>query len=398
MDKSTKYLNMKSIFSSIFFLFFLLPSTSFSQIKISGTKEILMVTHSPPIAFVRKEVVVTQTMIENGPNPIIILNKINNSVTYGTKQGLTVGLESQSELEASNSNQLVIDLAEAKKEMELGNKFNASTLIDPNLVGFVFFDVNSAELRPEYALELNKLQDVLNNNPNMNIRIIGHADLKASEYGNSQIASTRAQYMLNYFTQEKGMNPDRFELSTARENFFKVPSEAHVNATNQSDKNRSVSFLLVERKKQITFSAQNNTLGAPAEPNKNSNASSAFKNYADGEVLGFVFFDYDSDKVKPEYYSELFKLNTILDNSSDTQIILVGHGDVNASEKKDLLIAKNRSESVYNFLTKIFKMDPKKLEVFYEGENNFLIPEGNSINAANKKEMNRSVTIILKQK
>lgn len=395
--KSTKYLNMKSIFSSIFLVFFLLPSVSYSQIRISGTDGITMDAREQPAEFVRKEVVITKTTVEKGPNPIVITNKISNAKVYGTEQGITVDLDSQNKPKESNSNQIVIDLAEAKKEMDLANKFSASTLDNPNLIGFVFFDVNSSRLRTEYFQELSKLQEVLTNMPDMNIQIIGHADLKASENGNTQIASARTQSIFDYLTNSKHMDPNRFELSTAQENFFKIPGQAKINATDQSEKNRSVSFILVERKKQPSVVTEIKKTPVVEDVRSNEVASTTYKNIEEGEVVGFIFFDENSKKVKQEYYSELFKLNSVLENMPNTQIVLVGHGDVKASEKNNGLIGKERSESVFNFLTGIFKMDSKRFEVYHEGENNFKIPSGNTVNAANKTEMNRSVTIILKQ-
>ena len=396
--KFTKYLHMKFIFPTIFFLIFLAPNLSFGQIKISGTQDISTVPHVQPAEFVRKEVVITRSVEEKAPTPIIVTNKIPNAKVYGTNQGVAVDLET-SPKEETEAKQIVIDLAEAKKEMDKANaqanKFSASTLDNPNLIGFVFYDENSAKLRTEYFIELKKLQEVLDNMPDKNIEIVGHADYQASEYGNDEIASLRAQSIYEYLTSVSKMDPKRFEVSTAKENFFKVPNEAFINANNQNEKNRSVSFILKDRKAPVVNALTQNPV-VEVEAVDPTKISEQRINYSEGQVVGFIFFDENKTKVKQEYYAELFKLNAVLENMPETQIVIIGHGDVKASEKENINIAKSRSESVYDFLTTIFKMDPNRFEVYHEGENNFEVPQGNTVNATSKNEMNRSVTIILK--
>ena len=80
----------------------------------------------------------------------------------------------------------------------------------------------------------------------------------------------------------------------------------------------------------------------------------------------------------------------------NTKIAIIGHSDLNDSESTNSGIAQERAESVYDFLTSIFKMDSKRIEVYSEGENKFEIPKDLKVNAKNKNEINRSVTIILK--
>lgn len=120
------------------------------------------------------------------------------------------------------------------------------------------------------------------------------------------------------------------------------------------------------------------------------------KPYIEENIIGFVFFDVNASKVKQEYYAELYKLDKFLDENPDIKIAIVGHLDSKGSEFGNTTIAKDRAQSVYHFLTGIFKMDPDRFETYYEGENNYTVPVGNTIFARNASEKNKSVTIIIK--
>lgn len=396
MRKFTKYLNMKTLFGFIFSLFFLAPSLSFSQIRMSGMENISLFPNNGPATFVRKEVVVTQSFVEQGPSQIIVSNKIKNAKVYGTDQGVRVDLENTNE-KKEVSNQIVIDLAEAKKEQDLAsskaNKFTTSTLADPNLLGFIFFDENSSKLRAEHQQELLKIKEVLSDNPTKNIQIVGHADVLGVEQGNEDLAFNRAQFIYNYLTQVYKLDPKRFELNIAQENFFQVQQDGLINVANQSEKNRSVSFIL---KETATSAAKKENKIKTPEEQADIEVPSSKVNYNEGQVVGFVFFDENSKKVQQQYYAELFKLNTVVETMPEKQIIIIGHGEVNGIEKSNASIAKERADAVLYFLTSIFKMDPSRFVVYTEGENNFEVPKENKIYATTDAEKNRSVTIILK--
>ena len=125
-------------------------------------------------------------------------------------------------------------------------------------------------------------------------------------------------------------------------------------------------------------------------PEDKTKTKSTEKPYKEQNVIGFVFFDVNSSKVKQEYYSELYKLEKFLEDNPDFDIIIVGHGDMTATEFDNKTIAKDRAQSVYHFLTGIFKMDPERFETYYE------VPKGNVVFARNQSEKNKSVTIIIK--
>jgi outer membrane protein OmpA-like peptidoglycan-associated protein len=72
----------------------------------------------------------------------------------------------------------------------------------------VFFDFNSATLKPGGYAELDRVANVLNQYPKTNIRIEGHTDQKGSEEYNQQLSERRANAVRNALVQ-KGVDQAR---------------------------------------------------------------------------------------------------------------------------------------------------------------------------------------------
>jgi outer membrane protein OmpA-like peptidoglycan-associated protein len=72
----------------------------------------------------------------------------------------------------------------------------------------VFFDFNSATLKPGANTELDRVANVLNQYPQTNIRIEGYTDQKGSEEYNQQLSERRANAVRNALVQ-KGVDQAR---------------------------------------------------------------------------------------------------------------------------------------------------------------------------------------------
>jgi outer membrane protein OmpA-like peptidoglycan-associated protein len=72
----------------------------------------------------------------------------------------------------------------------------------------VFFDVNQATLRNESQVELDKLVDVLNQNPKSKIQISGHTDADGEELTNLNLSKERAKAVYDYLIS-KNIKADR---------------------------------------------------------------------------------------------------------------------------------------------------------------------------------------------
>ncbi|MBU0766126.1 MAG: OmpA family protein, partial [Bacteroidetes bacterium] len=75
---------------------------------------------------------------------------------------------------------------------------------DPIELENILYDFASAELRPESKMELNKLVEILNDNPNIIIELASHSDMVGDEQFNLELSQDRAQSVVDYLI-EKGV-------------------------------------------------------------------------------------------------------------------------------------------------------------------------------------------------
>jgi len=72
----------------------------------------------------------------------------------------------------------------------------------------IYYDLDSANIRPDAARELDKLVQILIDNPEIRIELSSHTDSIASVEYNLNLSQRRAQSAVNYMIQ-KGISPDR---------------------------------------------------------------------------------------------------------------------------------------------------------------------------------------------
>jgi outer membrane protein OmpA-like peptidoglycan-associated protein len=62
----------------------------------------------------------------------------------------------------------------------------------------IFFDVSKFELKPESQVELDKLVQLLNENPTLRIEISGHTDNQGKPADNLTLSNNRAKAVVTY--------------------------------------------------------------------------------------------------------------------------------------------------------------------------------------------------------
>jgi outer membrane protein OmpA-like peptidoglycan-associated protein/tetratricopeptide (TPR) repeat protein len=72
----------------------------------------------------------------------------------------------------------------------------------------IFFDVNRYELKPESQAELDKVVQLLNENPTVKVQIEGHTDNVGTPADNQKLSENRARAVVNYLLT-KGIAPAR---------------------------------------------------------------------------------------------------------------------------------------------------------------------------------------------
>ncbi len=88
-------------------------------------------------------------------------------------------------------------------KMEVGKDLADIISINP-----IYFDLNSAKVRPDAALELDKIVDVLNDNPTMVIELGSHTDCRGSKKSNETLSDKRAKASADYI-KKRITNPTR---------------------------------------------------------------------------------------------------------------------------------------------------------------------------------------------
>jgi len=121
-------------------------------------------------------------------------------------------------------------LAQADGYMSVTQSLDATNLEDPQTItqdlylmpikkgtqialNNIFFDYNKAELNKESFSELNRLVDMMKQNPKMKIAIGGHTDSKGSDEYNIKLSSDRAEAVQAYLIK-KGIVANRMSIKT----------------------------------------------------------------------------------------------------------------------------------------------------------------------------------------
>lgn len=78
----------------------------------------------------------------------------------------------------------------------------------PTLINNIFYDFDKATLKPESKEALDKLVDLLNENPNITIELSAHCDYRGSDSYNLNLSQRRAESVCNYL-KEHGIAADR---------------------------------------------------------------------------------------------------------------------------------------------------------------------------------------------
>ncbi|MDJ1499356.1 OmpA family protein [Xanthocytophaga agilis] len=111
------------------------------------------------------------------------------------------------------------------------------------VLGGVYFDFNSADLRPESNFALDKLYEFLKRNPRIIMEIGGHTDNLGTAYVNKFLSQKRAQAVVNYLIK-KGIDKKRL---TAVGYGFTQPITTNDHELNGRDVNRRVEVKILRK-------------------------------------------------------------------------------------------------------------------------------------------------------
>ncbi|MEO8515267.1 MAG: OmpA family protein [Flavobacterium sp.] len=101
---------------------------------------------------------------------------------------------------------VVTSIGNSTSNIELNQK-KAEIVENTIVIENIYFDYNKASLKKESTLSLNKILNVLNENPEMKIAINAHTDSRGSDKYNLNLSKKRAQVVKQYLVK-KGVNKD----------------------------------------------------------------------------------------------------------------------------------------------------------------------------------------------
>ncbi len=89
----------------------------------------------------------------------------------------------------------------------------------------------------------------------------------------------------------------------------------------------------------------------------------------EGKIVSHgIYFDVNSDKIKPESYGSLKEIADVLTQNPNVKIKIIGHTDSDGDDKSNLDLSKRRAASVKNMLISEFKIDSSRIETDGKGE------------------------------
>ena len=116
----------------------------------------------------------------------------------------------------------IYDLSNQLEEIKVGD--DISKLVDINPI---YFDLNKSNIRPDAAVELDKIVKVMNEYPTMEVELGSHTDSRGSDASNKSLSQRRATSSANYIKQHI-TNPERiYGKGYGESKFLVVTQEIH---------------------------------------------------------------------------------------------------------------------------------------------------------------------------
>jgi flagellar motor protein MotB len=113
----------------------------------------------------------------------------------------------------------------------------------------IYFDLNSSELRPESKVELAKIADFLNENPDVSLELGAHTDCRADDEYNVWLSNRRAKSSAKYI-KSRISNPKRITYEGYGETKPVADCNCEECSDDQHQLNRRTEFVIVEAAKK----------------------------------------------------------------------------------------------------------------------------------------------------
>jgi OOP family OmpA-OmpF porin len=219
------------------------------------------------------------------------------------------------------------------------------------------FDIDSADIRPEYHDELARVGNFMNRYDTTTAVIEGHTDNIGIYEHNMELSRRRAESVVNYLTEN-------FGIARSRLNARGYGSSRPVadNATDEGrQKNRRIEAII-----DCAFDV------TPLKP----------PDYLSMQLR--IEFESGKADILPRYRSGIITVGELMKRYPETTALIEGHTDNIGGYEYNMKLSQERAESVVNFITENFGIERFRLTAKGFGETHRVAynntPEGRRMN------------------
>lgn len=126
------------------------------------------------------------------------------------------------------------------EKVEVGQDLSKIVELKP-----IYFDVGKWNIRPDAAIELDKIVKVMNDNPNMVVELGSHTDSRGNATSNQKLSEKRAKSSADYIKQ-RITNPDRIKgIGYGESKLVNECSDGVTCADDKHQENRRTEFIII---------------------------------------------------------------------------------------------------------------------------------------------------------
>jgi OmpA-OmpF porin, OOP family len=233
------------------------------------------------------------------------------------------------------------------------------------------FDINKADVRPQYHDEVAKVGDFMKKYPTTTAVIEGYADEVGSDDYNMKLSQRRAESVVKSLTENFGIDPSRLSAK----GYGKTRPTAD-NATDAGrQKNRRIDAI-------IDCALDVKELAPPPE-----RLCIALK----------IEFATDSAGIKPIYHDEINKVGEYMKKYPTTTAVIEGHTDNVGGHEHNMKLSRERAENVVNYLVEKFGIDRSRLSAKGYGSTRRIAYNNTSEGRQKNRRINAVIDCVIKK-
>jgi OOP family OmpA-OmpF porin len=197
------------------------------------------------------------------------------------------------------------------------------------------FDINKADIRPQYHDEVAKVGDFMKKYPATTAVIEGYTDEVGSDDYNMQLSQRRAESVVNYLVGKFGIDSSRLSAK----GYGKTNPIANNSTDIGRQKNRRINAIIdcALDVKEISPPPERLCITLKAE------------------------FATDSAEIKPRYFDEVNKVGEYMNKYPTTTAVIEGHTDNVGDYEHNMKLSQERAENVVNYLVEKFGIERSRL-------------------------------------